>query len=151
MNRIVVSVGLSISLLIAGAAESAMCGPQVMPGAQIDICLYRPSATGNSWDLTVYNNGSENLGAVNLLTSGNLVSMTLNPLNPGASVGYFTINPLSNGMNFAIISNNNAGETIAAAGAQDVLLATFWSTGGPRFSWSVPRSRPARTPSSTTT
>jgi hypothetical protein len=59
--------------------------------------------------------------------------MTLNPLNTGISVGdsSFTIDPLSIGLNFAIISNASAAGTIAAAGAQNVLLAIFSRSSGP--------------------
>jgi len=121
MKKLLAVVALAAGLVLGSAANAA----------QIDIFL--TEVAGNNWQLTVDNNGAANLGAVNLLTSGNLTVMTLNPLNTGISVGdsSFTIDPLSIGLNFAIISNASAAGTIAAASAQDVLLATFASTGGP--------------------
>ncbi|MBM4337423.1 MAG: PEP-CTERM sorting domain-containing protein [Deltaproteobacteria bacterium] len=121
MKKLLAVVALAAGLVLGSAANAA----------QIDIFL--TEVAGNNWQLTVDNNGAANLGAVNLLTSGNLTAMTLNPLNTGISVGdsSFTIDPLSIGLNFAIISNASAAGTIAAASAQDVLLATFASTGGP--------------------
>jgi len=131
MNRFAVSLILVLGLAVHGSAS----------GAQIDVFLIRcdlpnsmcASPSTNLFGLSVNNNGGANLGAVNLLTSGNLTSMTLNPLNTGISVGdsSFTIDPLSIGLNFAIISNASAAGTIAAAGAQGVLLAILTRSSGP--------------------
>ncbi len=116
-------------MAVVAVAAGLMLG-SVANAAQIDIFLTQTSAT--DWDLTVDNNGGVDLGAVNVWVSNNLTAMTLNPLNAGISIGDSSFNydafpPDS----FVIISNASAAGTIAAAGAQDVLLASFTGTGGP--------------------
>lgn len=129
MNRFAVSAFLCFALLLSGSAESATCGLTLMPSAQIEICLYRPSGSGNDWSLTVNNNGSVGLGAVNFLTTG-LTSMVTNPLNVAISPldSSLSLDPLAIGLDFVQV-NNVAGQSIVAAWAQNVLLATLSGPG----------------------
>jgi len=115
MRKLIAMVAVAAGLMLGSVANAA----------QVDIFLTKTGAT--TWDLTVNNNGLANLGAVNLLSTGLLTAMNLNPLNTGISVGdsSFTIDPLGDGQNFAIISNASAAGTIAGAGLQNVLLATL--------------------------
>ena len=122
---------LCLALLLSGSAESATCGlTAVSAGAQIDICLYRPIRKPEpDWTLTVYNNGSVGLGAVNFLTTG-LTSMVVNPLNVAISPldSSLSLDPLAIGLDFVQV-NNVAGQSIVAAWAQGVLLATLSGPG----------------------
>lgn len=119
MRKLMAVVALAVGLMLGSVANAA----------QIDIFFTQTSAT--NWDLSVSNNGAVNLGAINLFVSTNVASMTLNPLNTGISIGDSSYtNPSFNPVyGLAIVSNGSPATTIAAAGALNVLLASF--TAGP--------------------
>jgi hypothetical protein len=117
MRKLIGLVALVGAMMIGGAAQAA----------QVDISL--TSTNGTDWQLTVDNNGGVGVGAINLLTVGALSVLQLNPANTGISPAdsVLSLDPLGDTRNFLVI-NNNPGQAIAAAGAQDVLIATLVSS-----------------------
>jgi len=117
MKKLIAMVAVAAGLMLGSAANAA----------QVDIFLTQSSAT--DWALTVNNNGGIGVGAVNFLTTG-LTTMVTNPLNTqiDALSSVLSIDPLGLGFDFVGI-NNVAGQSIAAAGALNVLLATLSGPG----------------------
>lgn len=117
MRKLIAVVAVAAGLMLGSVANAA----------QVDIFLTQTSAT--DWALTVNNNGGVGVGAVNIITTG-LTTMVTNPLNTAidSASSVLSLDPLSLGFDFVGI-NNVAPNAIAAAGAQNVLLATLSGAG----------------------
>jgi len=104
MRKLFGLIALVGAMMIGGAAQAAT------------VDIYLESTNGTEWQLTVTNSGAVGVGAINLLTSGALGVLQLNPGNSGISPAdsVLSLDPLGDGRNFLVV-NNNPGQAIAAA------------------------------------
>jgi hypothetical protein len=116
MKKMLAMVALATGLVFGSAANAA----------QVDIFL---TQNASDWSLTVSNNGAVGVSAIAFLVRG-LDVMTVNAANTGISGpdSPLTIDPLGDGQNYLQI-NNVAGLSIAAPGAQGVLMASLTGPG----------------------
>jgi hypothetical protein len=116
MRKLFGLIALVGAMMIGGAAQAAT------------VDIYLESTNGTEWQLTVTNSGAVGVGAINLLTSGALGVLQLNPGNSGISPAdsVLSLDPLGDGRNFLVV-NNNPGQAIAAAASDRVLIGTLVS------------------------
>jgi hypothetical protein len=118
MKKLVAMVAVAAGLMVGSAANAAT----------FDVFVRQIAAT--EWEIVINNNsGTVGVGAINLVTTG-ITAMTLNSANTGISPADSSFNPDPFGTGQGSVAvNNNVGQAISAAGAQQSLIAALTSSG----------------------